>query len=197
MINTKGLQIHLNDGHLPWFYEENHELLQDPHLWLDPLNAIQMVERIQEELKLVDPIHAPKYIQNSRDLVEKLKQLHQNLEIGLQTLHEAPFFVFHPAYNYLEKRYHLNRVGMVMIHPDRPTGARHLSKLRGMMRKNKVICLFSEPQFEPKLVQMLVEGTKTHTAVLDPLGSKLKAGPELYFTLLKNLGTSFQQCLDP
>ena len=108
MINSKGLQIHLNNYHQSWFSEEDHELLQDPHLWLDPLNAIQMVERIGKELKQVDPIRGKKYIKNAIDLIEKLKQLHQNLDMSLQSLHEAPFLVFHPAYTYLEKRYHFH-----------------------------------------------------------------------------------------
>jgi zinc transport system substrate-binding protein len=43
---------------------------------------------------------------------------------------------------------------------------------------------------------MLLQGTNVRSAVLDPLGAELDAGPELYFTLLRNLGKSFRQCLD-
>ena len=61
---------------------------------------------------------------------------------------------------------------------------------------NGIECLFREPQFEPRLTDMLLQGTKVRSAILDPLGAELDAGPELYFTLLRNLGKSFRQCLD-
>ena len=196
MIETEGLQIHLNDGDRSWISAEDHDHLQDPHLWLDPLNAIRMVERIREVLEQVDPDHAAQYTHNSNALEIRLKRLDEELKEGLRYLHETPFVVFHPAYTYLENRYRLNRVGMVMIHPERPTGARHLSKLRHMMQKNNVVCLFSEPQFEPRLVEMLIQGTRVRSGVLDPLGAKLEGGPGLYFKLLQNLGHSIRQCLD-
>ena len=88
------------------------------------------------------------------------------------------------------------RVGVVNIHPERPPGAKHLAKLRRMMQQNGVECLFREPQFEPRLTDMLLQGTKVRSAVLDPLGAELDAGPELYFTLLRNLGKSFRKCLE-
>ena len=56
-------------------------------------------------------------------------------------------------------------------------------------------CVFSEPQFEPKLVSTVIEGTQANTGVLDPLGASIKDGPELYFTLIRNMANSLQDCL--
>ena len=196
MMETEGIQILQNDGKRSSFSTEDHGHFLDPHLWLDPLNAIWMVQRIRQVLEQLDSENASQYSQNSKSLELRLKRLDQDLKVGFQPLIEKPFVVFHPAYTYLEKRYRLNRVGVVMIHPERPTGARHLSKLRQMMQKNNVVCLFSEPQFEPRLVEMLIQGTRVRSGVLDPLGAELEGGPELYFKLLQNLGHSIRQCLD-
>ncbi|MBI1672857.1 zinc ABC transporter substrate-binding protein, partial [Brucella abortus] len=54
---------------------------------------------------------------------------------------------------------------------------------------------FSEPQFEPKLVKTVVDGTKARTGVLDPLGAELKDGPDLYPQLIRNLANSLKDCL--
>ena len=91
--------------------------------------------------------------------------------------------------------YELDRAGLVMISPDRPPGARHLTILKNRILSRKVICLFSEPQFEPRLVNVLMEGTRIRSAVLDPLGNSLEEGPELYFNLLLRLSRSFRECL--
>ena len=78
------------------------------------------------------------------------------------------------VYTYLEKRYDLMRIGVVLIHPARPPGARHLSKLRKMVQQKGVQCLFREPQFEPRLSDMLLQGTSVRSAVLDPLGQSTR-----------------------
>ena len=196
LIETKGLQIHRYEKKSFWISGGDERNFIDPHLWLDPWNAIRMVQRISQELTEVDPENARRYQENSKFLQQKLKRLDQHLEQDLGALKQKPFAVFHPAYTYLEKRFDLMRVGVVNIHPERPPGARHLAKLRRMMQQNGIECLFREPQFEPRLTDMLLQGTKVRSAVLDPLGAELDAGPELYFTLLRNLGKSFRQCLD-
>ena len=55
--------------------------------------------------------------------------------------------------------------------------------------------MFSEPQFEPRLVETVIAGTKARTGVLDPEGAALAPGPELYFQLMEGLADSLVRCL--
>ena len=55
--------------------------------------------------------------------------------------------------------------------------------------------VFAEPQFKSKLVDTVVEGTSARTGVIDPLGAKLGAGPDLYFQLIQAMSKSFEDCL--
>jgi zinc transport system substrate-binding protein len=55
--------------------------------------------------------------------------------------------------------------------------------------------VFSEPQFEPKLVNTVIDGTDAKTGTLDPLGAELKDGPDLYPQLIRNLADSLKSCL--
>ncbi len=55
--------------------------------------------------------------------------------------------------------------------------------------------MFSEPQFEPKILEALVEGTQTRAGVLDPLGAGLQPGPQAYIALMENLAGSLADCL--
>ena len=151
MIEIQGLQIHQYEKKSFWISGGDEKNFIDPHLWLDPWNAIRMVQRISQVLTEADPENAERYQENFKFLQQKLKRLDQHLEQDLGTLKQKPFAVFHPAYTYLEKRFDLMRVGVVNIHPERPPGARHLAKLRRMMQQNGIKCLFREPQFEPGL----------------------------------------------
>ena len=76
------------------------------------------------------------------------------------------------------------------------TSVRRMMEVRKTIKKEKIRCIFSEPQFSPKLVQTLIAGTNVKKGILDPLGATLEPGAELYFTLLKNLSRSFSKCLN-
>jgi len=44
-------------------------------------------------------------------------------------------------------------------------------------------------------VRTVVDGTGARVATLDPLGARLKPGPDAYFELLRNLAKDLKDCL--
>ena len=65
------------------------------------------------------------------------------------------------------------------------------------MRKLGVVCVFDEPQFDKRMVNVILEGTQARSGTVDPLGAAIEDGPGLYFTLLRNMAASFTSCLAP
>jgi len=55
--------------------------------------------------------------------------------------------------------------------------------------------VLAEPQFNPGIVAIAMDGTAANSAVLDPLGSDLEPGPDLYPQLLRNLASALSGCL--
>ncbi len=150
-----------------------------------------------ETLAGLDAGNAPAYRRNAAALARRLEALERELAERLAPLVARPYLVFHDAYGYFERRFGLRPVGAVTADPARAPGARRVAQLRRLMRKGRVVCLFSEPQFPPRLVPVLIEGTRVRHATLDPLGAGLEPGAELYFTLLRNLAASLARCLAP
>ncbi len=105
------------------------------------------------------------------------------------------YMVFHDAFQYFEKRYLLNYIGSVTHRVGHASSVRRLREVRKTIKKNKVRCIFYEPQFSPKLVQTVIAGSSVKKGELDPLGASLVPGVELYFTLLNNLSRSLRTCL--
>lgn len=167
----------------------------DPHLWLSPHNAQGMVSTIVQQLVAVDPDHSAQYLSNLQALQGRLASLDLELRQQLQPLQTVPYIVFHDAYQYFEKRYGLQPVDWIAVNPERPPGAGHLRLIRERLQRAEARCIFTEPQFPPKLVTALTDGLTVQQGVLDPLGADLQDGPDLYFVLLQNLGQSFVQCL--
>ena len=167
----------------------------DPHVWLDPQNAKSLVHEIEEHLAEIDPSNAAKYEANAKAVMQKLDALTQEIEADLKPIRDRGYVVFHDAYQYFEKRFGVSAVGSITVSPEILPGAERVSELRDKVRSLSASCVFSEPQFEPKLVKTITENTDAGTGVLDPLGTNIKDGPELYFTLIRNMAKSLKDCL--
>ena len=160
---------------------------RNQHLWLDPLLAKQIVARTAAVLTDIDPVHAQQYRHNAARVQTRLDTLHAGLKTRLAPVRTIPYIVFHDAYPYFEAAYGLNAVGSVTLTVDRKPGARRIEKIRKKIRELNARCVFSEPQFEPRLVATVIEGTGARTGILDPLGAALPSGEECYFQLMNDL----------
>lgn len=168
----------------------------DGHLFLDPANAKAMAVAIAEALSAADAANAARYRANAGAVAARLDALDGELRGLLAPVQATPFIVFHDAYQYFEKRYALNAVGSITVSPERQPGARRLQALRRKIGTLQAVCVFAEPQFEPTLLQVVVEGTKARTGTLDYLGAGIPPGPDAYFTTMRALGRALADCLN-
>ena len=167
----------------------------DMHVWLDPENAKMMINAIEEALIETDPRNARTYQGNAANVKRDLDKLITEVDAEMSPVKGTPYVVFHDAYQYFEDRFGMKPVGSITVSPERLPGAKRVKELREKIKSLNASCVFSEPQFEPKLIATVIEGTSAGTGVLDPLGVSIKAGPEMYFTLIKNLSKSLGKCL--
>ena len=167
----------------------------DPHVWLDPANAKALVHEIEETLIEADPANASVYEANAKTMMSKLDNLMAEIDNELQPVRGRGYVVFHDAYQYFENRFGVSAIGSITVSPEVMPGAERVAELREKVKSLDATCVFSEPQFEPKLVKTVTENTNAGTGVLDPLGSSIKDGPELYFTLIRNMAKSLKDCL--
>src|SRR5271165_5937746 len=167
----------------------------DVHFWLDAGNARAIARFLEGELAAADPEHAAIYHANADRLDTQLGALDAELKERLGGLAGLPFFVFHDVTQYLERRYGLSGLGAITPSPEREPGVRRLEAIRAEIARAKAICLFSEPEFPPKLIGMLKSGTGAKTGVLDEIGATLPAGKNQYFELMRGNAESLAACL--
>ncbi|MGC6496966.1 MAG: zinc ABC transporter substrate-binding protein ZnuA [Candidatus Puniceispirillaceae bacterium] len=168
----------------------------DPHIWLDPFNAKALVHKIEEELVESDPANAAIYEANADQMMAELDALVAEIDATLDPVKSRGFIVFHNAYQHFEQRFDMSAVGSITVSPEVLPGAERVRELQEKVRDSNASCVFSEPQFEPKLVATITENTNAATGVLDPLGASLKDGTDLYFNLIRGMAASLKQCLD-
>ena len=184
-----------HDDHDEHKHDEHAHHGEDPHVWLDPVNAKAMVHEIEEALVEADPSNAAAYEANAEALMSRLDDLVAEIDAELEPVKGRGYVVFHDAYQYFEARFGVSAVGSITVSPEVLPGAERVAELQDKVRDLGATCVFSEPQFEPKLVATVTENTNAGTGVLDPLGASIKDGPDLYFTLIRNMAKSLKDCL--
>ena len=166
----------------------------DPHIWLDPLNAQKITQYLVQILSEFDPENSQTYHSNGKKTILRLSDLNIQLETKMSSVSSKPYIVFHDAYQYFEKRYQLNPIASVTVSSGTSTSVGRLIDIRKKIKIKKVLCIFTEPQFSPKLVQTVISGTAVKKGILDPIGTSISPGPEMYFTLLNNISHSISTC---
>ena len=164
----------------------------DPHIWLDPSNAKVIVKKITNQLSKIDKDNSSVYKANSKKLLKDLDGLIK--EVKNEINKDASFVVFHDAYQYFEKRFGINVIGALTVNPDVMPGAEQLSEIREVIEHEKAKCIFSEPQFNPNIINSIASDTGVKTGVLDPLGANINKGKNMYFQLIKDMSNSLKDC---
>ncbi len=180
---------HAHEGH-----DHDHDGF-DMHLWLDPQNARAMAAEIEKTLAEADPDNAAAYKANLDKLNLRLDALDKSLVETVAPVKDKPFVVFHDAYQYFEHRYQVRVAGSITVSPEVLPGAERLSQIHAKIKELGATCVFAEPQFEPKLINVVIEGTPAKSGTLDPEAATLEAGPDLYFQLMEGIGASLKTCL--
>ncbi|WP_395516073.1 zinc ABC transporter substrate-binding protein ZnuA [Pseudorhizobium flavum] len=167
----------------------------DTHLWLDPMNAKAMAAAIEKALAEADPENAEAYAANLVSLNDRIDALDKEIAEMIAPVEEKPFVVFHDAYQYFEDHYGVRVVGSITVSPEVVPGAERVQEIRQKVQELDAACVFAEPQFEPKLIQVVTEGTDARSGTLDPEGATLTEGPDLYFDLMRSIATNLKACL--
>ena len=186
---------HKEHGHKEDKHDDHHEHAHgehDPHIWLDPMNAKVILKEMAEHLIENDQKNASTYKANLKKALKDLDKLTKKVKSELNK--DFKSIVFHDAYQYFEKRFDVNVLGTFTVNTDVLPGAEQLSEIREIIEHDKVSCVFSEPQFNPDIINAVAKDMNIKTGVLDPLGATLTPGKTLYFDLISNMSKSFKSC---
>ncbi|KIN74964.1 High-affinity zinc uptake system protein ZNUA [Sulfitobacter noctilucae] len=167
----------------------------DPHAWLSPDNGAVWLNAIAAQLSAADPANAGAYFANAAAGREDLATLTAEISTILDPVRGRNFVVFHDAYQYFETAFDFPASGAISVSDASDPSPVRIAEIQARVAEQGVSCVLSEPQFNPGIVAAVMEGSAANTGVLDPLGSDLEPGQDLYANVLRNLATAFANCL--
>lgn len=163
---------------------ENESTTMDPHVWVDPKNAMIMVNNIYNGLVQVDPKDKD-YFQKNRDAyMAQLKQLDENTTKILKDKNGTDILVYHPAFGYYAKDYNLTQIG-AMINDEEPSPQR-IAMMVDIAKQNNITVLFNEPQYDPKFMQSIASQVGGKVLTVNDLD-------EHYIQNMMNVAKAFSQ----
>ncbi|WP_192562990.1 zinc ABC transporter substrate-binding protein [Pseudomonas gozinkensis] len=168
----------------------------DAHLWLSPVNARVIADKMAADLSSADPANAERYQSNAKAFDERLDALDQRLKKRLAGVESKPYFVFHEAFDYFEEAYGLKHTGVFSVAAEVQPGAQHVAAMRARLQEVGKTCVFSEPPLRPRLAETLVAGLPVKLAELDALGGYTPATAQGYEQVLEKLGNDLAGCLE-
>ena len=167
----------------------------DGHIWLSPANARSIADAMAATLAEIDTANAEQYWANAERFAASLDAAEAEIEAMLAPVRGRPFIVFHDAYRYFEQAFDVPASGAIHLNPEVPPGAARVAEIQARIGELDAACVFAEPQFQPRVVQTVIEGSKAKSGVLDPLGTEIALGPDGYPALLLSLASSLADCL--
>ncbi len=143
----------------------------DPHVWLDPLQAKNMVSFIAEEIAEADTVNADYYRQNAQDVLGELDQLHQEYSETVSGFQSRDFVVSHAAFGYLAHRYELCQVPILGLTPEQEPDAATMASVIDFVRRQNIDFIYYEALVSPKVAETIAQETEAEILELHPIGA--------------------------
>ena len=159
----------------------------NPHIWLDPLRAVQQVNTIRDGLVNADPSCADGYRRNAAAYTAQLRQLNSEIAGQLKPYAGKTFVAFHDVAPYFADRYALKADFLVDI-PERNPSPKDLQRVAAKVKLTQLKALLSEPQEGQRSFNALARDLGVRISVFNPLETGREQDtrdPHTYFEVMR------------
>ena len=188
--------------HTHYIYDEEHADNThsygnfDPHIWLDPNNALAIGHIIKDVLTRKFSENKQYYLNNWHSFQNKVLRTDEDNKKILNQISGKQFFVYHDAWGYFTEHYHLNVAGIFSHNPENQLGAKHLSQLYDSIKSTTDRCILTEPQFQPKKLSLAIKKYKLKSFMIDPMAGQFDAKDQnAYVNFLSNTANTVYRCV--
>ncbi|MBI5044863.1 MAG: zinc ABC transporter substrate-binding protein [Candidatus Levybacteria bacterium] len=170
---------------------EDGEKNQDPHIWLNPIDAKKEAKKILSGYISIDPTNKAYYEKNAQNLYSKLESLDSEFKNGLLICKNRNIITSHAAFAYLAERYSFQQIAIAGLSPDEEPSAQRLASVAAFAQAHSVRYIYFESLVSPKLSEAIAHEVGAKTLVLDPIegisDDNLKKGADYFSVMKENL----------
>jgi len=176
-------------------HHHDHRDGEDPHIWVDPLLALDMAREIHHQLSELEGADQDQLDRNLENFEESLKAAEQQIRTKLEPAHRLSLFAYHSAFVRFAEHYGLELEGVLTLNPELTPGARHIAEVQGQLRKAGHACLLTEPQFNRQWWQSITRSLDVTFSTWDPLATDIPLSRDGYIEFQNSIADSVLGCL--
>ena len=139
----------------------------DPHIWMDPVRMVAVVEQMRDALTEVQPESAEVFGENADGLIADLLELDAAIRAQLAPYAGRAFFINHPALWHFAERYGL--VQLSIEESGTAPSAGRVAELIGQARAAQVGAIFTQPEFGRTTATILADALEVDVVELNVL----------------------------
>lgn len=144
----------------------------NPHVWLSPAIASELVQKIERAFSSKDPKNAGVYRKNTEKFLEELDELDKICRREISSFKTKKFLSQHSVWPYFAREYGLEEVGNIEKFPGKEPSPADIKDLIETAKSKDVKVIFTDAQFSRKAAEAIAEDGSLKIVVLDAIGSQ-------------------------
>jgi zinc transport system substrate-binding protein len=194
-LNPEGV---ITTSTLPDIRVSPDEASNDPHIWLNPRNAIIMATEISNWLVAHFPALHGSIRSNLKQFTEQTQRKTSIIKERLLPFQNAQLVVDHDAFQHFFVFFGLRQAGSLKSSSGLPQGA---NALLNLINSGNFDCIIKEPRSRHSRIENIASKLAAEIATIDPLGGDIPHSPVVndgtndYVALLENIATRIEQCV--
>lgn len=162
---------------------------KDAHIWMDPDNALKMLDTIEKVLSEKDPANAAKYragALKAKEHVEALREIKNTAKGMIVSLHGG--------FPYMFDFFHIEGEALG-VDLQRLSGPKSIAQVQDRLKALNPACVIIDPGMKKREVKLLT-GDRYRTIMMDVMGWNFSAGPGLYTNMMRRNFGRLIKCLE-
>jgi len=143
----------------------------NPHIWLSAPILITAIEMIDSALKAEDLENHQTYDSISSLYKDRIVRIDSLITAERKNYGEIDIVTFHNSFDYFCSRYNINVAGTFEKSPGKEPTAKQMKELADIIKLKNIQVLYSEPQLNKSMAELLANEMNIGIDILDPLGT--------------------------
>jgi zinc transport system substrate-binding protein len=165
----------------------------DPHVWLDPILAIQLAENILHVLEELKPEVKADFEKNFNELKQGLEELDDEFKELVEGAAKKEILVAHAAYGYWESRYGIEQISVTGLSPTNEPSQQSMKNIIETAKQHEIEYVIFEQNVSTKIAEIVRNEIKAEALTLhnlETITEEESKNNEDYFSMMRrNLET--------
>lgn len=158
----------------------------DPHVWLDPMNAVSMAEAVEAAFSEQAPDYKDEFADRLSAFKEEADTLDAELKAAVDAGSKSELLVTHAAYGYLAERYGFDQLPITGLTPSEEPSQQALKRVIEEAQLHDLKYIAFEDTVTPKVAQVVQNEIGAETVTIYNLESVTKEQMDKsYFDLMR------------